>query len=365
MTGAVDACIVFKPVHTIGGLERYVAELASVIDAPVYTPREATALPRSTSGDSPEVIEFGEVDWFRRVLDRLPVGAVTDVLEYEALEIPDRYDVVVTASETAKAVIHQPHQRRIHLLNMPPRWLFDLRSERYGDAVPPVRWLVRLYQSAVRVHDATTVSRIGEFVVPSEIIGRRLATYYGRSADRVIHPPVPVDDYRGGPNQGYLLYVGRLTPMKRVVELVEALSGTDHRLKIAGTGPEAEAVSDAAGSNVDVLGYVSESRKRELLANCDAFVLNSSREAFGIAPVEAMASGKPVVGVDEGFTSHQVTEGENGVLFSRGARNLRRAVERMYRQAWDPDVIKNSSSRYDVSSFRREWRDLVLRVSCE
>jgi len=365
MTGAVDACIVFKPVRAIGGLERYVVELACVLDAPVYTPAAAAELPESIRGTGPEVIEFGAGSRGHGVLDRLPAGAVTELLAYEAFEVPDRYDLVLTAGEPTKAVVHSPHQRRVHLLNMPPRWLFGPGIGRDEDDPGLLEWPARLYRSLLRVHDVSTVARIGEFVVPSETVGRRLRTYYDRTADRVIYPPVPVDGFRTGPDGGYLLHVGRLSPMKRVIELVEALSGTGHRLKIAGTGPEIDAVRETAGPNVEVLGYVSESRKRDLLAACDAFVLNSSHEAFGIAPVEAMASGNPVVGIDEGFTSHQVIEGENGVLFSRGARNLRNAVERMYRQAWDPDAIRNSAYRYDVSSFRREWRELVSGVSRE
>lgn len=358
MTRSTNPCVVFKPIQTVGGLERYVAEIAVALDAPVYTPVQTTALPETAADERPEVIEFRENEWIRGLLDHLPVGAVVDALEYEAFEVPEEHDVVVTVSEPAKAVIHQPHQRRVHLLNMPPRWLFDLGPGRYDDTLAPLQLGMRLYQSAVRIHDTSTIPRIAEFVVPSETIGRRLETYYDRTAERIIYPPTDVDRYRFERNGGYLLYVGRLTAAKRVVELVDALSGTDHQLKVAGTGSQEEAVRRAAGENVDLLGYVSEQRKLDLLANCDALVFNSDREAFGIVPVEALASGKPVVGIDEGFTSHQIRDEENGVLFSRGPENLRAAVERMYDQEWDPASIQESAVQYDVERFREAWGDL-------
>jgi len=360
MSGFTDPCLVYKPIETVGGLERYVAELAVTLDAPVYTPVQTVSLPDTSVDGRPDVIEFRESDWVRTVLDRLPVGAVVDALEYEAFEVPDRHDAVITVGEASKATIHQPHQRRIHLLNMPPRWLFDRGPGRYEENPAPVQWIKRLYQSAIRTHDIGTVHRINEFVVPSETIERRLETYYDRAAARVIYPPIDTDAYRFEANGGYLLYLGRLEPAKRVVELVEALSGTDHRLKVAGTGSRRDAVERAAGANVDVLGYVSEDRKRDLLANCDALVFNSDREAFGIVPVEAMASGKPVVGIAEGYTEHQIEDGTNGVRFERGATNLRAAVDRLYATEWDPATIQRTANRFSVDRFRDAWREFCI-----
>jgi glycosyltransferase involved in cell wall biosynthesis len=345
--------LIFKSIDTVGGLEQYVSELAITLNAPVYAPLQTTPLPMAASGTRPEVIGFRESGWFRDIFDHLPGGAVVSTLEYEAFEVPAKHDIVITVGEATKAVIHHPHQRRIHLLNMPPRWLFDLAPGRYDDIPQPVRWIMQLYQSLVRVHDVSTISRIDEFVVPSETIDRRLETYYDRTADRIIYPPINTAEYYFESNDGFLLYVGRLTAAKRILEIVEALSGTDYRLKVAGTGPQENAVRKAADRNVEILGYVSDDYKRELLANCDALVFNSDREAFGIVPVEAMASGKPVVGIDEGFTQYQIRDGENGVLFSRGPENLIAAIEQMYEAEWDPEEIQQNAKRYDVEGLKK------------
>lgn len=359
MSNAGTPCIVCKPIDTVGGLERYIVELAAMLDAPIYTPVQTEPLPESWIGSQPTIHEFRTSHSFRLALDRFPLGALVNVLEFEAFDVPSRYGTVITVGEPAKSVIHQPEQRRIHLLNMPPRWLFDLALGQYDDTSPPVRWLKRLYQSALRVHDVTTVSRIDEFVVPSETIARRLQTYYHRTAEQVIYPPVDLNQYRFESNDGYLLYLGRLAPMKRVVELVEALSGSEYRLKVAGTGPQEDEVRGTAGSNVDVLGYVSEERKRDLLANCDALVFNSDREAFGIVPVEAMASGKPVVGIAEGFTEHQIRDGENGVLFERGRESLLAAVQRASSINWSSSEIQRTAERYGIDQFRDDWNDVM------
>lgn len=350
-----DPCVVYKPLLVDGGLERYMSRLATVLDAPVYTASQAVAPDHAADVD---VREFGDRSLTDRALARLPLGSIVDVLQYEHFAVPDRHDAVITMGEPAKAVVHRPHQRRYHLLNMPPRWLFDRGPGRFDDAFGPLRLIERTYQSALRVHDVSTTARVDDFVVPSETIGRRLETYYRRRASEVIYPPVETDDFYHAPSEGYLLYLGRLAAAKRVEEIVRTISNTDHELKVAGTGPLEERLRRIAAPNVDVLGYVGESRKRELLARCEALVFNSDQEAFGIVPVEAFASGKPVVGIDQGYTAYQIEPGTNGVRFERGG--LADALERVTRQEWDPDEIRDTAARYDASNFDAGWRHLVL-----
>lgn len=350
-----NPCIVAKPLTTDGGLERYLSELARALDAPVYTARKSID-PEHFSG-----IEFrtvGHRTRTERLLARLPLGAALDHLEYANLSIPAEFDAVITLGEPAKAVVHRSDQRRYHLLNMPSRWLFDRGPGRFDDHVGPRRLVERAYQSALRGLDVSTIHRIDDVVVPSETIGRRLETYYGRSPTAVVYPPVDTSQFEHEPGEGYLLYVGRLAPQKRVREIVETLSDTEYDLKVVGTGPLESELRTIAGPNVDLLGYVDEARKRRLLARCDALVFNSDDEAFGIVPVEAFASGKPVIGVDDGYTRFQIDPDHNGVLFERGG--LLEAVEHCSSREWDADAIVDSAQQYDAARFRARWQGLLF-----
>lgn len=349
-----DPCVVFKPLTTDGGLERYVSALARAIDAPLYTARQTVA-PDHFEGV--EVRTFEHRTRSERALQRLSLGSLVEQLAYENFPVPPEHDAVVTVGEQAKGVVHRPRQHRIHLLNMPPRWLFDRGPGRFDDAIGPLRVVRRAYQSFLRSVDVTATARIDEFVVPSETIGRRLETYYDRRAAHVVYPPVRVDSFRSERGDGYLLYVGRLAPAKGVREIVATISETDRRLVVAGTGPLADELERLAGENVDLLGYVDERRKRDLLARCDGLVFNSDDEAFGIVPVEALASGKPVVAVNDGYTRYQIEHGVNGLLFEPG--HLEEAVRELYRREWDPETIQETARRYDVESFRAAWRGLV------
>ncbi|MFB6119060.1 glycosyltransferase [Halosegnis sp.] len=349
-----DPCIIHRPITFHGGGEHYAGTLAEGLDAPIYTLRQTEPLEQDV-----EVIEFGD-DWDRYgwLLNRLPFRSLLFDAAYSSFEVPKHHDAVITTGDAPKSVIHEPHQQRYHLLHAPRRWLFESRAS-YAESAAPIRWIKRMARSYLRTLDTTSTARIDDFVVNSEVIGRRLETYYRRASTAVIYPPIDTDAYYHEPSEGFLLSLGRLEPGKRVQDVVKVVNNTDYQLKIAGTGSAEADVRAAAGPNVDVLGYVSEADKYRLLAECDAVVFNAEQEDFGIVPVEAFASGKPVVGVAEGFTPYQIEPGVNGVLYERGADNLRAALDRLSNQEWGAETIQETAMQFDTSSTLEQWRALL------
>lgn len=349
-----NPCIVYKPFTTDGGLERYATELAATFDAPLYTAARSVHPEHAARVD---IYPFGERTLTEHLFAQLPLGSLVDLLQYENFSVPTDHDAVVTIGEQAKAVVHRPHQRRFHVLNMPPRWLFDKGPGRFDDTTGPVRIAKQVYQSLLRVHDVSTVSRLDDIVVPSETIARRCETYYERSPTNVVYPPVDTEEYRHEPSEGYILYLGRLAAAKGVTEIVESLTRMDIQLKVAGTGPLEDKLRKRSGTNVEMLGYVDERRKRELLARCKGLVFNSDDEAFGMVPIEAFASGKPVAAINDGYTRFQVLPDVNGVLFDKGG--FEAAITEVLDREWDPAAIQESVSQYDIESFRRSWQGLL------
>lgn len=349
-----NPCIIHRPITFRGGGEDYAGTLAAELDAPIYTLRQTEPLAQEA-----EVIEFWDVGHhYWRVLDRLPFRDLFLDAAYSSFDVPPHHDAVITSGDAAKSVVHHPHQRRYHLLHAPRRWVFESR-ESYDNHSLPVKLIKQVYRAYVQTFDTASAARIDDFVVNSEVIGRRLDTYYNREPTAVIYPPIDTDAYRHEPSEGYLLSLGRLEPNKRVLDVIDALDRTDHRLKVAGTGSQESVIREHAGSNVEVLGYVSEQQKYDLLARCKAVVFNAEREDFGIVPVEAFASGKPVVGVEEGFTAHQINPGVNGVLFERSGNDLRAAVERLSEHDWEPERIQQSAERFDTETTLQKWRSLL------
>lgn len=336
-----------------GGGEEFVFELARMFEIPIYT--------STCSIDVPEDVtlrEFGETGFVASLRRKAPFNDLGTVLEYENFDVPEEHDAVLSSGDVALSVIHSSDQRRYHLFHGSIRWLYNSGPGLFASAPPGIRFLKQLFQSRMRVHTQTAVSRIDDFFVNSEIVARELDTYHDQKAEGVMYPPVDLEQFHNEPGDGFLLYIGRLEKRKRVDEIIETVNGTEYRLEIAGTGEEVEDLKQMSGENVTFHGFVSPERKLELLARCDAVVFNSEREPFGIVPVEAFASGKPVVGINEGFTRYQISEGVNGLLYERG--ELADAIGKMYDMEWDPERIQETAEPFGLEEFRERWHNLFF-----
>jgi glycosyltransferase involved in cell wall biosynthesis len=208
------------------------------------------------------------------------------------------------------------------------------------------------------------------YVVNSEIVKRRVVRYWGvpESNVRVVYPPVDTASYSPTDTQtgDYYVTLSRLDWHKNIDGIVQAFDGLDERLIVAGDGPQRESLEAMAGENIEFEGFVSEDRKRELLAGAKAFVFNARDEDFGIAPVEALAAGTPLLGVEEGMTQYQVVPGKNGYRHDRadGPAGIRESVEQFEREgvAWSPERIASFADRFSVSSFHERMQATVAEA---
>jgi glycosyltransferase involved in cell wall biosynthesis len=158
--------------------------------------------------------------------------------------------------------------------------------------------------------------------------------------------------------------LNRIVPEKRVKMVIEAFNELDIPLKIAGEADEsakryANECKKLSNDNIEFLGWVGGDDKIELLAQSSGLVFAAEREDFGMPPIEALAAGKPVVGVNEGFTKHQIVDGENGVAFTPTKSDLKRAVEDCIEKTWSAKQLQDSSRRYDVRAVRQKWMSIL------
>lgn len=286
------------------------------------------------------------------------------LLGWQIAEPLREYDVLVTSGNEPLFYVPPDNQTWVAYIHHTNRRQSDQITEAQSSRFAPVKLL--LYYAMRVAYDHNT-HKPDLFVVNSEIVARRVQRYWGVPEEKieVVYPPIEIDSYSPDETETeeYYLTLSRLDWHKDIDGIVRAFEGLDQRLIVAGDGPERESLEAIAGENVEFVGFVSEERKRELLAGARAFVFNARDEDFGIAPVEALASGTPLLGVDEGMTQFQVISGSNGYRHSRdgGGPSLRDSIRRFEQEGvdWSAKEIASFADRFSVSAFHDGMRAAV------
>jgi glycosyltransferase involved in cell wall biosynthesis len=257
---------------------------------------------------------------YRSLLPLMPMAL-------ESFDLRD-YDLVVSSeSGPAKGVITSSRTRHICYCHTPMRYLWDLypayrnewtRSRLKRALMTPAAHYLRLW-------DFASAARVDQFVANSCNVQSRIWKTYRRESE-VIHPPVEVESFYHKSPEDYFLTVSELVPYKQIDALVRCFSASGRRLKIAGAGPESGRLRAMAAGNIEFLGRVSEAELRELYARCRAFVM-PGEEDFGMTPVEALASGKPVIALARGGALETVPS-FGGILYENSAA-LPAAIEQL------------------------------------
>ncbi len=270
------------------------------------------------------------------------------------------FDVVLLSKNELAWYVPEDEQTVVHYVHSTPRTPYDLFQSRADSPVARLySWVARsLYLPNTKFPDL--------FVANSELVARRIERYWRVPEERitVVYPPVEVDSYSQRERADYYLTYSRLIPEKRIDRLVRAFDGLDERLVVGGAGEERDRLERLAPPNVEFVGYMSEDEKLRRLGEAKALLFNAENEDFGLIPVEAFASGTPVLGVEEGYTKFQIHDGENGYTHAPDARSVRESVERFEAEgvAWSRDRIERDAERYSLDRFREEMRAVVDRA---
>lgn len=231
------------------------------------------------------------------------------------------YDLILSTSHAvAKGAIPPPGAYHVCYCHTPMRYAWDQEHTYFPRRRGLVARLRQLILTALRAWDAAAVPRVDVFLANSRFVAERIARYYGREAE-VLPPPVDVNafgseagDSGAGESERYALVVTALAPYKRVDLAIGACEQLGLALRIVGTGPEQKRLERLAGPHTRFLGRVDGDTLRRLYRGAEVFV-QPGVEDFGIASVEALASGTPVVAVGRGGILDIVRDGEHGVLY--------------------------------------------------
>ena len=285
---------------------------------------------------------------------------------FSTLDLRDRDFVLSSSSAFAKAARAGRRATHVAYIHAPMRFAWQYATYSSGSSLSlPARVAGRVLGAPLRTWDRRTSQRPDVLVANSSNIRDRISRFWGRDSE-VIYPPVNVEEFDVPTrDEGYLLVAARLLAYRRVDIAVDAATASGRELVVVGDGPERQALEGRAGGNVRFEGVVGRERVIQLMAGCSAYLV-PGEEDFGMAPVEAMAAGKPVVALGRGGTAETVIDGVTGVLFEdQTPRALLEAIARLDSLTLDADQIRAHAQRFGTNRFRDDFRDLFRRLGVD
>ncbi|HLJ36011.1 MAG TPA: glycosyltransferase [Ktedonobacteraceae bacterium] len=341
--------------NQMGGAERVVLSLHELFpDAPLYTtiydPKRVDARFRHIPVHTTFMQHFPLVmSHHQPYLPFYPTAI-------ETLDVRG-YDLVLSSSSAfGKGVITRPETLHICYCHTPMRWCWAydeyVEREHLGKVA---RKVLPFLITGMRVWDQTSAMRVDHFIANSPVVAERIQKYYRRDAI-VIPPPIEANRFTFDPStqpEDYFLIVCRLIPYKRIDLAIEACNLLHLPLVIIGNGRDEERLKKMAGPTIRFMGRLSDEEVLHYYAHCRAFLF-PGEDDFGITPLEAQASGRPVIAYGVGGALASVIDGSTGVFFhEQTIDSLASVLATFDEHSFDTQVIRNHALEFDMPRFRR------------
>lgn len=400
----MKVALVYDRVNKWGGAERVLLALHKIFpDAPLYA----------------SVYDKNKAPWAKvfnvktSFLQNFPFASKNH--EFYAFLMPlafesftfDEYDLVISVtSEAAKGIITKPQTKHICYCLTPTRYLWSGYSDYFKN--PILRFISKPVVSYLRFWDKIASQRPDALIAISTEVQKRIKKYYDRESS-VIYPSLTLDgasrlthaaiDVRsafeknqssirslsesrrsnknssrndpmstfgslagGQPfsaNGRYFLIVSRLVPYKKIDLAITVFNKLKLPLKIVGTGIEENRLRGIANSNIEFLGYLTDSELVEYYKGCRAFIF-SGIEDFGLTVIEAQSFGKPVIAFRAGGTQESIIDGKSGIFFDvQSEKSLEDAILKFQKMNFDPqDSIKNAK-KFSFGEFKAKLKEEI------
>jgi glycosyltransferase involved in cell wall biosynthesis len=264
------------------------------------------------------------------------------------------YDLVIsTESGPAKGVIVPPETAHICYCFTPMRYVWDMYHEYLAHAGWFTRLMMRPMIHYLRLWDRLSADRVDHFLADSAFVAKRINKFYRREAE-VLYPPIEIDEFQlSETHEGFYLIVGALVRYKKADLAVRAFNQLGLPLVVIGDGELFDEIRATAGPNVKVLGRRSRAEILDHYRRCKA-LLFPGVEDFGIVPLEAMATGKPVIAYGRGGALETVIDGVTGLHFHEQTEaGLKAAVQRIESDEarFDATAIRAHAASFDIAHF--------------
>ena len=350
----------------VGGAEKVLLEIHKLFpNAPIFTSKYD---PQGIDWFKDAEVKTGWLQIFpaklRRILSPLRQ------LYFSHLDLSE-YDLVISVTGAEAKSIKFGHQTtHICYCHVPTQYYWQMyddyvKDPGFGAFNPIVRFFFKLFVKPLKKADFQAAQKPTQFVTISEYAGELIQKYYHRDAT-VIHPPVENSTFNRettekSPVENFYITTSRQVTWKRLDLAVKACKKADRKLLIIGEGPEHENLKKLAGGS-DLIKFLPIMQKDDLkkyLSVAKGFIF-PSLEPFGIAPVEALAVGCPVIAFSEGGALDYIEDGKNGVFFKKQTvDSLVEAIAEFEKLDFNRDKVAKTAEKFSAERFDAELRALI------
>lgn len=353
---------------TYGGAEKVVLTVSEIFpEAPIFTSQYSE---KEVDWFSNKQVKTGWLNIFPAKMRKiLPVGRV---LYFRNLgkKLKD-FDVIISiCCAESKGLNLSEKQLHISYLQGPPiqyYWgMYDdyVNNPGFGKLSFLVRFFFKILVNPLRKNDFKLAQKPDFLIANSSYSKDEISKYYKRDAS-VVFPPVEVDKFKLERNKkDYYITTSRQVNWKKLDLAVEAFSKNGKKLVLVGGGAEHQKLVELAGDakNIEFIPRISDPLKlSKIVAEAKGFVF-PSLEPFGIAPIEALATGTPVLAFNQGGAQDYIKDGENGVFFDKQSSSaILKAVEKFEKISFDSEKVSESAKKFSKENFKKNFEEEIKR----
>jgi len=285
-------------------------------------------------------------------------------LAIENFDLSD-FDLVISSGSFSKGLITKPQTIHIFYCHRLMRSLWEKHAEFIDEQKGFLKKIYIRYQTKkLRIWDFLAADRPDYIIANSYYTQKQINKFYRRKS-KVIYPPINLSEFKvNKEREDYYLMVTRLGPFDKVDLAIRAFNESGKHLVIIGDGPLKKDFQKLAGKNIDILGHKPPEVLVEYYASAKGFI-SLGEETFGLAEVEAMASGTPIIAYKKGGVKETVVAGESGEFFDKlSVREIIKAinfVEKNYSR-YDHYKIRSLVEKFDKKHFKEKLESFIQEV---